>query len=286
MSNPWNKRILPYPLLAPWSSDYKDGYFGIDLPEGVVESKTSISIAIVVENSSAYLRGLFKKDFARYVIHVSCATTFQSDTFDVGPVDRIELIASNYDDEITVRPYMVANTVIPSFKSSEHAEEWNRFVPNGFRVPAVGILAVGDDHVASIRSDTPESVIDLVSTDTIRNASFKIDLTDERIRIMVSEQSKLQIESIRAHGASSKEVATLFPALYMHAVSEAIRRLSDYPETRWKRTLVRALDKCDIDWTDEETLQERALDYAQMLMDNPMGEFLNAVTFSEEDERA
>ena len=237
MSNPWNKRILPYPLLAPWSEDYKDGHFGIDLPGGVVENKRNISIAISVENSSAYLRGLIRKQMARYIIHVSCATTFQSETFDVDPEDRIELEASDYDDEITIRPYMVANTVIPRFRSKEHAEEWNRFAPDGFRVPSVGILAVGDDHVASIRSDTPESVIDLVSTDTIGNASFKIDLTDERIRIMVSENSKLQIEGIRAQGASSSGVATLFPALYMHAVSEAIRRMTDYPETRWARTL-------------------------------------------------
>ena len=80
---------------------------------------------------------------------------------------------------------------------------------------------------------------------------------------------------------SSVEFAALFPSLYLHAVAEGLRNLSDHGNTRWAFTMRNALDRSG-HGGDTELLRNDALKYAQELMEQPVGVFLTAAMSSEE----
>ena len=271
----WNQRMLPYPLLAPWSEDYADADFGMDIPrKPLLSANSEIRLALRLNNPSPTLRALAADKKARYVVIVSCADTFMSETFDVADEDVIVLNAGDYAEEILLRPYLVAAQALECFTAPEHAREWKLHRPQGFSVPRAGILAVGDGHEVALGSDDPESVIDLVADESIPDESFKVDTADERIKIYVSNEVKEKVEAIRRERATHRGFKALFPALYLHAVGEALRQLPDAGSARWTRVMRRALDNAGLGDIDAETISERSLEYAQKLMGNPLGDFL------------
>ena len=48
----WYQRLLPYPLLAPWTEDYEDAVFGVDVPEAVLNNGREIRISLLFRLSS------------------------------------------------------------------------------------------------------------------------------------------------------------------------------------------------------------------------------------------
>ena len=133
-------------------------------------------------------------------------------------------------------------------------------------------------------SGSPESVIDLVSNPQVESGLFTVDLEESRIKVYVSKEDKQRIESLRKRGASSTAGATLFSSVYLHAVTEALRNLSAYPEdASWVRSIRRALEGSQITM-DDEILREDALTYAQKLMNRPVGTLLTAFANQEEEE--
>ena len=83
------------------------------------------------------------------------------------------------------------------------------------------------------------------------------------------------------HGQNSTEMAILFPSLYLHAITEALRNLSEHSHRRWAQTIMKALERNDIDM-DLDELQINALTYAQTLMEKPVGTLMTALDREEE----
>ena len=43
----WHQRMLPYPLLAPWTEDYVDSSFAVDVPEAVLNNGLQVKVGLV-----------------------------------------------------------------------------------------------------------------------------------------------------------------------------------------------------------------------------------------------
>ena len=81
----WNDRLLPYPLLAPWTDDYGEAVFLASVPHAVINNGVSINVTIkyhltsptlqelVANRASALRRGdSLRKDFSpQYLCHQS-----------------------------------------------------------------------------------------------------------------------------------------------------------------------------------------------------------------------
>ena len=131
------------------------------------------------------------------------------------------------------------------------------------------------------KGGSPFAVIDLVADTNVDSGTFKVDLDDNRIKVYMAPGDKDQIEALRQHGEQSWEMAVLFPSIYLHAISEALRNLTYYPENRWARTMLRALERHSI-VVDEEELKANALTHAQTLMERPVGTLMKALSREEE----
>ena len=279
----WYHRMLPYPLLAPWTEDYEGSSFGVDVPEAVLNNGRHVKVDLVFRLYSDTLRGLIENDKASYTVEVSCPRTFVRSTHVTSERDTLLLDASDFDEEILVTPYVVTTRVVQEFRSSEHASEWRDHRPEGFSIPTAGILAVGNNTRIILEDSNVSSVIDLIANPSISEGTFNVQLDDERIKIHVPIAEKEKIEAVRTKRGSSVEFAGLFPGLYLHAVAEGLRNLAEHENTRWAFAMRNALGRSGHGDVDVELLRNDALRYAQDIMEQPVGLFLTAAMSSEEE---
>ena len=280
----WHHRMLPYPLLAPWTDDYVDSAFSVDVPTAVLNNGRQIKIDLVFRLSSSTLKEMVDRNEAMYAVDVSCPRTFTSSTHEVSEKDELHLEAGNYDEEILLTPYIVSSSALNEFTSSEHASEWRDHRPGGFSVLSVGILAVGNTTRIILEDSGISSVIDLIANDAVADGTFDVQLSDERIKIHVPSAEKKKIEAVRVKRGGSVGFAALFPSLYLHAVAEGLRTLSEHEHTRWAFAMRNALNGLGYGSVDADLLRDDALKYAQELMEKPVGEFLTAALNSGEED--
>ena len=241
-----------------------------------------INLTVKFNLTSHALRELVQNDSAEYVALITCSRTFSRETYRVDQDDEavVFLESGDYDEELELTPYVVAMQKIDGFLASEHAEEFRVHRPNGFDIPAAAILAVGDSSRITLEDGgSVESIIDLARNDRVEEGTFVTDLGDNRITIYVPKKDKEKIETLRRQGISSTEMAALFPAIYLHAIIEALQNLavSDHADKQWTHSIRRALERASINVDDDE-LKSNALKYAQKLMRQPVGRFLTAFT--------
>ena len=280
----WNQRMLPYPLLAPWTEDYQRSFFGVDVPEAVLNNGRDVRVKLVFRLYSETLRGLIEKQDAGYAVEVSCPRTFVRGTHLVSEQDELILEAGDYNEEILLTPYIASMRELEGFSSPEHAKEWCSFRPDGFSVPKAGILAVGNSTRIILEDSGVSSVIDLVANGNVPEGTFSIQLDEDHIKIHVPILEKDRIEAVRKRRGSSVEFAALFPGLYLHAIGEGLRNLAEHEHTRWSFTVRNALSRAGHGDVELELLSSDALRYAQELMEQPVGTFLAAAMNSDEED--
>ena len=279
----WNDRLLPHPLLAPWTDDYQEATFTAQVPHAVINNGKQINLTIKYHLTSQSLRDLISKGKAHYVSLVACAKTFSRNSYLSEQEDDLCILeAQDFSQELTLTPYVVAKQPIEGYTSAELVEEITRFKPGGFHIPVGSILAVGNSTEVELEEGgSPFAVIDLVADTAVGDGTFKVDLDDNRIKVYMAPGDKDQIEALRQHGEQSWEMAVLFPSIYLHAISEALRNLAYYPENRWARTMQRALELHNI-VADDDELKANALTHAQTLMERPVGTLMKALSREEE----
>ena len=281
----WHQRTFPYPLLASWTGDYADCTFGIDEPRATIHGGVGIEIDLSFKLTSAYLGDLIAEDKAHYAVAVSCPKTFAQTTYRMNGDKLLTLNAMDFSEEIYLTPYVVSSVDQQGFISSEHVQEWREYRPGGFTVPEAGILAVGNIVKVTIEQTGIHSVIDLVADSNVEKGQFHVELRDERIKIHVEPGDKESIEAIRQRRAiRDTSYAALFTSLYLSAVSEALREMSQHQHTRWAFAMRIALERCGVsDQSNLESISGQELRYAQMILENPMSGFLEAAVNVEDE---
>ena len=279
----WNDRLLPHPLLAPWNDDYTDATFNAQVPHAVLNNGEQINLTVKYHLTSQALRELVANGKAQYVGLIACAKTFNRNSYATDQEDELYILdAADYADELKLTPYVVAAQRIEGFIAPEHNEEIRQLKPDGFDIPEGSILAVGNSTDVTLKEGgSPVSVIDLVSDPNIDVGTFKVELDDNRLKVHMAPPDKSRTEALRMHGQNSREMAILFPSIYLHAITEALRNMHGHAHRRWAQTMQKALERNGVD-VDEYELQINALTYAQTLMEKPVGTLMTALDREEE----
>ena len=277
----WNKRYIPYPLLASWTDDYVDGNsFSVSIPHSTRDNRDNLNLTIVYELSSNFLKELIDSGQAKFLSIIECNQTFKRISFSPSRSESEDIIVEpfcDFSDSLLLTPYIVSTCILDGFLSDEHVDEIRNLNPRGFQVAAWSMLARGNEHQINLAENSnPNSVIDLVGSQRVEDGEFSIDLNENRIKIYVSHNDYQLIEIFRNNKmAIEPERASLVPSLYMYAVVDALRNLLENEDKVWHATMRYALVENKIEVDDEE-LRENALRYAQILMANPLGKMLSS----------
>ena len=237
-----------------------------------------MSFTIKYNLTSRYLRSLVDDGSAEYVAILTCSRTGVREEYRTNQTDEVYVVpAANYSRTIRIQTFVVAARSHQHFLSPEHTDEYVRYKPDGFAVPRGSILAVGNPKRIELEEGaSPFSVIDLVANPKVTNGLFSLDYEEERIKIYVSPKDKQRIEAIRARGLNSLEIATLFPGIYMHAISDALRLLDVYPSARWTNAITNALKKHNLS-CEPQIARTYAVEYAQKIMEKPVERLMTAL---------
>ena len=279
----WNSRLLQHPLLAPWTDDYPHGRFDATIPRSIISNGKTIILTIQYKLASETLRRLVYDGLADYAVLVSCSNTFNREIVLSGRRDLHEftLEAGDYAKNINITPYVIASQLIPNFSSDEHNCEIRELKPQGFDILTGAILSVGNSTRVALEHSSPYSVIDLVPNVSTDRGTFDIDLESDRIKIYLNPDDKSYVERFRLQEFGSPGQTALSPSIYLHAVAEALRSLSEHADTDWAMAMRDALDRSDI-VADDDDIRANSLTYAQRVMSRPMGRML--VSLAGQDE--
>ena len=275
----WHQRLLPYPLLSKSTDDYPLSGFSCRVRKSVLSNGEVINLALEYQLNCESVDSLVRLGKADFAVQTSCVRTYNRELHTAGQnnLQYLTLTASDYSHEIVATPYIVATKPIHGFTSKDHATEIRELKPDGFDLPRGSILAVADSIRIVIADTSLHSAIDLVSNSATSRGHYDLDLTTDRIKIHVSPADKLVLERLRNQKAYQVGRTTLTAALYLNAITQALHRMHEYPESGWAQVLGIALERQQIH-DDDEGIRRNAPKYAQAILEAPLGRLLVSLT--------
>lgn len=272
-------KLYPYPVLAYYSDDYKDGHFetAIDLRK----DGYNIRIDFMASITNNGLKTLIQNGQAKYVYHMECAQTGFREVVVTDKVSESRVLSDKkVCGKLQICPFIVAVRDIVGYSNPGFHDDYSR---GAFDIDAGCVLAVGKQVDAVISKEME----DLANTPSvfsiIRNADplvthMIIDIDSQKIII------KLPLDDYYSYKQLAKAPVTqpilnsitIIPAL-TYALEEIKCReaadreeLSDYG---WYRTVRKSLlTKFDIDIESTEFEQENMVVLAQQLINDPLSD--------------
>lgn len=268
----------PHPVLSPWTDDHNGdcGYAITAEQKAHVDNKGYLIARILHRVECAILSEAISTGVAICAIRVSSPRTLKRETYTTdtnNPLAHEIKLAPGYyvgnersGVSVTLTPFIVAaNNDLWNIDEHYHPEYINSGL-NNFNPGRGGLLAAGHGVKISADDTSPESIVDISVTDVKGNPyQFIVELDNDRIIIKVNKKIYEQIQRTQM----GKYEPILHSALYLHAITEALRNLGQYQGTRWTEVLTDALAKSKCP-TDEEKVRSDPLSYAQILLEHPL----------------
>lgn len=254
-------KAFPYPVLRPYSDDYKDVEFQAIVEFLIAKEKITTTIGFAI--SSVEILNEIAKGNAEFVSIISCRDTYFQSV--VSSVDRkIEAVfeIGSLRGEIRVNTYVVVKQEIPSFVSPDINPE---FGPGPFKFVEGDILAQDEAQVFYFDREmfkSITSVFDLVKKDDQSDGIWTIDFDEEHVQIQVSPSMKIAIDEAR-NDVGKKVV--LLNSIYFAAAMQAIQKLKESKETyenrKWAEVILRQAHNkgCDLENHDAYLITERLM---------------------------
>ena len=283
----FRNRNLGYPLLTPEPRDYISGGFDIEPPDAQ-RSPDGVQIKITYRLESTYLNKLVQQHHAAFQTLIEGSSSFlrESTPKTENPVQQHALDLNRWAGTVEMMPYLTATDRILRFCSDEHDPEFAMVEPGGFTVEPTMILAIGNIHVVDIdEAASAISVVDVQPHNGVYPGEIRLDFAQPHIMVYVSPADHQHIWRAVDDPRDSRQ-QSLWPSLYLHVITEGIRKLSDYQDFAWVTAFERALRKSGYDPENEEALRNHAFEYAQRIIYDekkryPLGLMLDS--FADED---
>lgn len=264
------QKAFPYPVLRPYSDDYKEADFQVVADVSVDEKRIKIDLEYAL--SSDELRYQIGKRAAEYVSVISCRDTyFRSVVTSRSESAIAEFEHSDLRGEVTINSYIVVKKKIAVFTAKDINLE---FGGGPFSFSGGDILAQDEPQIFYIDHDffkPVTSVFDLVKSDSLSGGEWLISFEQNHVQIKVSSNMKETIDNARN---DRKNKVILINSIYFAAAMQAIQKLmetpGEYDEYKWAEVIKRqAHNKAiDLETHDAYQIAERLLEHPLQLLSN------------------
>ena len=240
-----HNKAFPHPVLREDSNDYENCAFQATLIPEIVRGGT-VAFEASFMLSEKRIAALIGQRKAAYAVMVDCPMTHVRvfhKTHDLHM--RVELPRGAVHDRTEARAYIVAERLIPKFRSPSMNDEFSNA---RFDIVPGDVLAICPPQVTVF--DTPPipigAVIAIVQAD-IPTPSFAVSLEHEIIRIQMPAAEKRKFDF--AHRKSGPLLPHIFLGFHLHAVAEALRVMKEdeatYGNKKWFRVIKAACDNAN-----------------------------------------
>lgn len=280
-------KLYPYPVLTPYSDDYRQGIFDTDID--IVNDGYNVRVDLLANLTSNGLKELIKSGTAKYVYHLECAQTgfrrvvITDKISESYPIDN-RLVSG----KLQICPFVVAVEDIFGYTTDDFHEDYLG-VP--FDIEAGCVMAVGTMITADISKDTD----DLANTPSIFSIIRNADATCKEMLVDMSGR-KIVIKLPLADYYNYKKMAkvpqyhpilnslTVIPAL-VYVLSELkcmpIEARMENQDSLWYKTISKVLKtKFNCDLESESFSSINTIEMAQKLINSPITDAFHMLTSS------
>jgi hypothetical protein len=257
---------LPYPVLAPFLTDYQSAEFVsniVEVKEDLEKSSIELSMETTVTDSN--LKSLIEAGHAVAGIFVTGLETYFNEPrkLALGPY-RVTFGLGSLKGRVSLRPIIWAEQDISDFWSEDFHPE---FAAAKYSPRKGGLLAVGDEviiHVGREKLAPIESIFALEVMPDFDTRKSLIDLDRDKITIMVD---KITYEAVAGLRANDTGRGILMNALYLPAVMEVLAAVAgeaaDYMGRRWYDAFISKCEHLGVNLDSPNLLEDgqRLLEY-------------------------
>lgn len=270
-------KLYPYPVLAYYSDDYKEGSFEttIDLRK----DGYNIRIDFMASLTNEGLKALIQKGQARYVYHLECAQTGFREVVTTEKVSESCVLSDKkVCGKLQICPFIAATQDIPGYSNAGFHDD---YIGATFEIEAGCVLAVGKQVDATISKEME----DLANTPSVFSIIRNADPLVTHMIVGIDGQKiviKLPLNDYYSYKQLAKEPLTqsvlnsitIIPALTF-ALEElkcrTIEEREEFSEYGWYRTVRKALlTKFDVDVESDDFNQQNMVILAQRLINDPL----------------
>lgn len=259
---------FPHPVLWSNSGDFSSGIFRATLTEWSEEEGTGrLILSFDTEITEPAVRALVANTSAAIGLSVICLETYFNQLFPLSlGSTKIEIPAGAVHGNVTFLPLIWTTKAISGFSSPSMHPEFGATVALGNGA----IIAIGDQDAINVGSDKllpVTSVFDLALSDSVPVDQIELDVDDEHIRILASQQTLEKITSLRN---SARGRAVLLSAVYLPVVMEVLSLMQidgdQYEDRRWHKVFTAKCQHLQINLRVGSLLKS-----AQTLLKSPIG---------------
>jgi len=261
----------PHPVLSSDTGDFSTGEFDMDFIVHENPKTGSLTLKHSTTLTENGIRSLVEEGKASVGCFVKCRDTYYSELVTLTWTEgRTDFETGKLLNRVSLRPLVWMKRDIPEWDPGTINQE--------FEPPVIlkhgDIIAIGDEHIISVgqaKLAPIESIFELDSSPNIPEGRLRIELEQDRIKILVDEKSHELILLLRGQTQGKPVVMN---AVYLPAVMEVLDALKDggeqYEGLRWYTPFMARCDSRGIDLAVEISLLESAqslLDYPVKLME-------------------
>lgn len=270
-------KLYPYPVLAYYSDDYKDGSF--DTTIDVRSEGYNIRIDFISTLTNEGLKKLISNGAASYTYHLECPQTGYRQVLSTDKISESVIIPDNkISGKFYICPFIVATEDIAGYTDSSFHDD---YAGSSFEVEAGCVLAVGRQVTATISKETE----DLANTPSVFSIIRNADPLVTQMIVGIDSQKiivKLPLNDYYSYKSLSKapitqpvlNAITIIPAL-TYALEElrskTIEEREELSDYGWYRTVRKALlTKFEVEVESDDFTQENMIVLAQKLINDPL----------------
>ena len=276
-------KLYPYPVLAYYSDDYKNGSF-----ESVVDLSLNgyhVQVDFTVALNNEDLKNLIAQGKAQYVYHLECPQTGFRTVKETSKIFDSYIINNKaVCGKLQICPFIVAKDDISAYTNSDFHNDYSAIT---FDIEKGCILAVGKQVNVNIEKITEDfastpSIFSIVCNANVTVSEMLIDYhSNQKIIIKLPQKDYYNYKQLSKAPETQTilNAITIIPAL-SYILSEISKLdISDREELQeygWYRTIKNKLHKifsCDIE--DKDFNQQNTFSLAQKLINNPASDALN-----------
>lgn len=280
-------KLYPYPVLSPYSNDYRKGIF--DVTVDVMRDGYELRIDFLSTLTCQSLLTYIAQGMAKYVYHLECAQTGFRTVVQTNKIsEQYTLMSKTVNGKLQICPFVVATEDIKSYTNPDFHEDYQDL---GFNIEAGCVLAVGKMVTVDISKDIDDlantpSVFNIVRNSDTSCKQMIIDMFQRKILIKLPIKDYYSYKALSANPMAQPILnsLTVIPALVYVLEELKVLPIEDRVENAdslWYKVLSKALrTQFDCDIESEEFTNQNLFVLAQKLINSPIGEAFTFLTSS------
>lgn len=270
------KRYYPYPVLAKYTDDYKNGEF--DTTEVKVSNYgNEVHIDYTVKLNEPDLQKLINNGDAYAVFHLECPQTGYREAVKVkNPSDKLVIKSERLNGEFQICSFIVAAKNIVDYTSINFHDDYAGLK---FNIDMGCVLAVGDQITANIDKDKHDfsdlpSIFCVIGKDDRNFTQMQVDYSENKIKIELPYNDYIFYKQLyKLHGIKDAANAIVVIPALTYVLSEILKMDKDsMDELRGKGWYTALKNKLKKDYQkdiEDGNCDINPLEFAQRLIDNP-----------------